>query len=157
MNQAQDHPSIDRRVHPPILLLLSILAAFVLSRVLPLPIDFPEWLVWAGYALILTGVGLGFSAARRFIDEHTTLDPHGSVTKIVTSGPYRLSRNPIYLGFVFVLIGSGFVFRTYWGLILTPVLMALLDRLVIQHEEAYLRKKFGESYASYTSRVRRWL
>ena len=157
MNQEHDHPNIDRRIHPPILLLANILAAFLLNRVLPLPIDFPEVLIWIGYALILVGVGLGFSAARQFIQEHTTLDPHGSVTKIVTSGPYRLSRNPIYLGFVFVLIGSGFVFGTYWGLILTPVLMALLNWLVIQHEEAYLKKKFGETYISYTSRVRRWL
>lgn len=157
MAQAQDHPNIDRRIHPPILLLASILAAFLLNRVLPLPIDFPEALVWVGYALILTGVGLGFSAARRFLQERTTLDPHGSATRVVTSGPYRLSRNPIYLGFVFVLIGSGLVFRTYWGLILTPVFMVLLDRLVIKHEEAYLRKKFGETYMNYASRVRRWL
>jgi protein-S-isoprenylcysteine O-methyltransferase Ste14 len=157
MDQRQDHPNIDRRIHPPILLIASILAAVLLSRLLPLPTGFPEALGWLGYALILAGVGLGFSAARRFLQEHTTLDPHGSATKVVTSGPYRLSRNPIYLGFILLLIGSGFVFRTYWGLILAPVLMALLHRLVIKHEEEYLKKKFGETYAGYRARVRRWL
>jgi protein-S-isoprenylcysteine O-methyltransferase Ste14 len=87
----------------------------------------------------------------------TTLDPHGSVTEIVTSGPYRFSRNPIYLGFVLLLIGFSFAFRTYWGVLLSPVLTASLYQLVIKHEEAYLEKKFGDRYTSYKSRVRRWL
>jgi protein-S-isoprenylcysteine O-methyltransferase Ste14 len=88
---------------------------------------------------------------------HTTLDPHGSVTEIVTNGPYRFSRNPIYLGFVCFLVGFTFIFRTYWGLILSPVLIILLYQLVIKYEEAYLEQKFGEVYTNYKSRVRRWL
>jgi protein-S-isoprenylcysteine O-methyltransferase Ste14 len=87
----------------------------------------------------------------------TTLDPHGSVSTIVTSGPYRFSRNPIYLGFLCLLIGFPFIFRNYWGLILSPLLIVLMNTLVIQHEEAYLEKKFGEAYTGYKSRVRRWL
>ncbi len=87
----------------------------------------------------------------------TTLDPHGSVSEIVTSGPYRFSRNPIYLGFVCLLIGFPFIFRTYWGLILSPLFIVLMNTLVIRHEEAYLEQKFKGVYTSYQSRVRRWL
>jgi protein-S-isoprenylcysteine O-methyltransferase Ste14 len=110
-----------------------------------------------GYLLILVGIGLATGAAGRFMKEQTTLDPHGSVTEIVTSGPYRFSRNPIYLGFGCLLIGFPLIFRAYWGLILSPMLMVSLHQLVIKHEEAYLKKKFGDIYTSYKSRVRRWL
>ena len=151
----RDHASV--KIHPPILLLLHIFAAFLLNWLFPLPITFPKILVRVGYLLILVGIGLTFSAAGRFMKAHTTLDPHGSVTEIVTSGPYRFSRNPIYLGFVCLLIGFPFIFRTYWGLILSPVFMISLYQLVIKHEESYLEKKFGDSYTSYKSRVGRWL
>jgi len=151
----RDHASV--KIHPPILLLLHIFAAFLLNWLFPLPFAFPKILVWVGYLLVLAGIGLAFSAAGQFMRVHTTLDPHGSTTEIITSGPYRFSRNPIYLGFVCLLIGFPFIFRNYWGLILSPVLMVSLYQLVIKHEEAYLEKKFGDMYTSYKSRVRRWL
>jgi len=151
----EDHASV--KIHPPILLLIHIFAAFLLNGLFPLPFVFPKVLVWVGYLLILVGLGLAISAAGRIMQAHTTLDPHGSVTEIVTSGPYRFSRNPIYLGFVCLLIGFLFIFRSYWGLILSPVLIVSLYQLVIKHEEVYLEKKFGDVYTSYKSRVRRWL
>lgn len=151
----RDHASV--KIHPPILLLLHIFAAFFLNWLFPLPFAFPKVLVGVGYLLVLVGLGLAISASGQFMKAHTTLDPHGSVTEIVTSGPYRFSRNPIYLGFVYLLIGISFAFRTYWGVVLSPLLMLLLYQLVIKHEEAYLEKKFGDMYTSYQSRVRRWL
>jgi protein-S-isoprenylcysteine O-methyltransferase Ste14 len=152
-----DHPNINPIVHPPLLLLLHLVAAFLLNRTLPLSFAFPGFLVWIGYLPVLAGIAIPFLAAGRFIKRQTTLDPHGSVSEIVTSGPYRFSRNPIYLGFVCLLIGFPFIFGSYWGLILTPVLMLSLYQLVISHEEAYLERKFGDVYTSYKSRVRRWL
>jgi len=153
----QDHPNISPSVHPPILMLIHLLAAFPLNWLFPLPFAFPEILVWAGYLLVLSGIGLSFNAVSHIVKAHTTLDPHGSVTEVVTSGPYRFSRNPIYLGFVCMLIGFPLIFHSYWGLILSPVLIVSLYRLVIRHEEAYLERKFGDVYNSYRSRVRRWL
>ena len=76
---------------------------------------------------------------------------------LVDSGPYRLSRNPIYLGFVGILIGMPLALGTYWGLILSPVLVLSLNQFVVQHEERYLREKFPVEYVAYASRVRRWL
>ena len=151
----RDYASV--KIHPPILLLLHIFAAFLLNWLLPLPFAFANKLAWVGYLLVLVGIGLTISAAGQVIQAHTTLDPHGTVTEIVTSGPYRFSRNPIYLGFVCLLIGFPFIFGGYWGLILSPVLMVSLYQLVIKHEEAYLERKFGDIYTSYKSRVRRWL
>ncbi|MGZ9220610.1 MAG: methyltransferase family protein [Anaerolineales bacterium] len=151
----EDHANV--KIHPPILLLLHLFAAVLLNWLFPLSFTFPKALEWTGYILVLAGLGLAFSAVSQFMKVHTTLDPHGSVTEIVTGGPYRFSRNPIYLSFVCLLIGFLFIFRSYWGLILSPVLIMSLYQLVIKHEEAYLEKKFGDVYTSYTSRVRRWL
>ena len=151
----QDHATV--KIHPPILLLIHVFVAFLLNWLLPLPFAFPDILVWIGYLLTFIGLGLAIGAVAQFMKERTTLEPHGSVTEIVTSGPYRFSRNPIYLGFVCLLIGFPFIFRTYWGLILSPLFMWSLYQLVIKHEEAYLERKFGGNYTSYKSRVRRWL
>ena len=155
MRSHKDHADV--KIHPPVLLLIHILGVYLLNRFLSLPFAFPKFLVWVGYALVLIGFGLAFSAAIRFMQARTTLDPHGSVSAIVTDGIYRFTRNPIYLGFVGMLIGFPFIFRTYWGLILSPIFIVLMNILVIQHEEAYLEKKFGEPYTSFKSRVRRWL
>ena len=155
MNTHKDHADV--KIHPPVLVSMLVLAAFFLNKLFPLPFAFPQALVWLGYGIALIGLGLTISAASGFMRARTTLDPHGSVSNIVTSGPYRFSRNPIYLGFLCLLIGFPFIFRNYWGLVLSPVLIVLMNTLVIQHEEAYLEKKFGEVYTDYKSRVRRWL
>ena len=155
MENHKDHASV--KIHPPILLLFHLFVVFALNRLLPLSSAFPRILVWVGYTLVFIGLGLAFGAANGFMRAHTTLDPHGSVNNIVTSGPYRFTRNPIYLGFVCMLIGFPFIFKTHWGLILSPLFIMLMNTLVIQHEEAYLEKKFGDVYTSYKSRVRRWL
>lgn len=157
MNEKQDHPNINRNIHPPVLMLSHLLAAFLLNWLFPLRFASPKPLEWVGYIFVLTGLGFAFSAVSQFTKVDTTLDPHGSVSAIVTSGPYRFSRNPIYLGFVCTLIGLPLALGNYWGIVLSPVLMLVMYRLVIRHEEAYLEKKFGEHYAGYRSRVRRWL
>lgn len=87
----------------------------------------------------------------------TTLDPHGSVTSVVSSGIYRFTRNPIYLGMICMLIGFPLVFGNVWGIPLVLAFIPLMNKLVIEYEEAYLTKKFGEGYTGYKRRVRRWL
>jgi len=157
MTEGQDHPNINRNVHPPLLMAAHLLAAFLLNWLMPLPFGLPKPLEWAGYILVFCGLGLAFSAVGQFGKMRTTLDPHGSVSAIVTSGPYRFSRNPIYLGFVCTLIGLPLALGNYWGVLLSPLLMVMLYRLVIMHEEAYLEEKFQDVYTRYKSRVRRWL
>jgi len=155
MKEHKDHPDV--KISPPVLLLFHLFAAFILNWLVRLPFAFPKILEWIGYALVIIGLGLAFNAVSRFRRAHTTVDPHGSVNTIVTSGPYRFTRNPIYLGFTCFLIGFLFIFKSYWGLILSPILIVLMNMLVIQYEEAYLEKKFKDVYASYKLHVRRWL
>jgi len=155
MNEHEDHANV--KIHPPVLLLFHVLGAFLLNWLCPLPFALNKPLEWTGYLLVFVGLGFAFSAVRRFGKMRTTLDPHGSVSTIVTSGPYRFSRNPIYLGFVCTLIGLPLALGNYWGVVLSPLLVVLMYSLVIKHEEVYLEEKFQDVYISYRSRVRRWL
>ena len=150
-----DHADV--KIHPPILTLLHVTTALLLSWMFPFPVSLSQIFKIAGVVLVLAGLTQAFLAVRQFNRAHTTLDPHGQVRALVTGGPYRFSRNPIYLGFVLILAGFPLFSGTVWGAILVPVLILNLNNLVIQHEEAYLEKKFGEAYAGYRSRVRRWL
>ena len=110
-----------------------------------------------GGLFALLGLMLAFAAVRELAKARTTIDPHGSVSTVVMSGPYQFTRNPIYLGFVCILIGFPMIFGTWWGIVLVTVFILLMNSLVIQYEEAYLEKKFGDVYTNYKSRVRRWL
>jgi protein-S-isoprenylcysteine O-methyltransferase Ste14 len=153
MTEHKDHADV--KIHPPVLLLLHLAAVMLLAKIFRLPQDFIP--TWVGYPVVLFGFGLAFSAMMQFGRAKTTVDPHGSVSAIVVNGPYRFSRNPIYVGLVCFLIGMPLVLGTLWGLVLSPLFIVLMNSLVIQHEEAYLEKKFGDDYTSFKSRVRRWL
>ncbi len=154
---AQDHPNVNKNVHPPMVALLFIVIAYFLGRFVPTPFIVPSILRTIGFTLTFIGFLLGIGAFIEFRKAHTTLDPHGSVKQIVTSGVYRFTRNPIYLGFMLMVIGLPLNSGLYWGLIISPLFAMTMSRLVIEREEAYLEKKFKEQYTAYRSSVRRWL
>ena len=152
-----DHPDIPKNVHPPLVALLFIVIAYFLGRFVPLPFLVPAILRNIGLLLTFIGFLFGIGAFLEFRKARTTLDPHGSSKQIVSSGVYRFSRNPIYLGFLLMVVGLPLTSGLYWGIIVAPFYIIMMNRLVIQYEEAYLEKKFGKTYTSYTSQVRRWL
>jgi protein-S-isoprenylcysteine O-methyltransferase Ste14 len=157
MVEDQDHPNINRNVHPPVVALLFILAAYILGRFVPIPFAAPIVLRYAGLGITFIGLLLGLTALVEFRRAHTTLDPHGSVKKLVTTGIYRYSRNPIYLGFVLMVIGLPLNSGLYSGIVAAPFFAMAIRQLVVEREEAYLEKKFKDQYTSYKARVRRWL
>jgi protein-S-isoprenylcysteine O-methyltransferase Ste14 len=154
MSEQKDHADV--KIHPPVLTFIFIVLAYVANWFIPLQFE-AMWLKYLGLGIAIVGFLLPFIAIREFIKARTTVDPHGSVTSIISSGIYRYTRNPIYLGFLLMLIGFLLFSNTLWGLILAPVLVLSFNYFVIKHEEAYLEKKFGEQYTSYKSRVSRWL
>lgn len=157
MTKEQDRPNISPLVHPPLIALLFIVIAYFLGRFVPLPFVAPMSLRYCGLLLTFVGFLLGIGALREFRRARTTLNPHGSATQVVSSGIYRFTRNPIYLGFLLMVIGLPLNSGLYWGIVLAPLYLLTMNRLVIAREEAYLERKFGKAYTSYTSRVRRWL
>jgi len=157
MAKEQDHPNISPMVHPPIVALMFIVIAYFLGRFVPVPFTAPLVLRYVGLALTFVGFLLGIGAFIEFRKAKTTLDPHGSVKQLVTSGIYRFTRNPIYLGFLLMVIGLPLNSGLYWGVLMAPFYMMTMTRLVIEREEVYLERKFKNVYTNYKSRVRRWL
>jgi len=112
---------------------------------------------WIGGALMAGALALGIWAVLSFRRAGTTPDPHGDVTAFVTSGPFRFSRNPMYLTNVVFQIGAALLLDNAWILMLVPVTWLLLDRVVIAGEERYLSSKYGQAYDDYRRSVRRWV
>lgn len=155
--QKEDHPNINKNIHPPIVAVGFIAFAYLLGFFIHVPFTIPENIRLTGFGLTIIGFLCGVGAFIEFRKAHTTLDPHGSVKALVTNGIYRITRNPIYLGFLLMVIGLPLNSGYLSGVIVAPFFMATLSRLVIEKEEAYLEKKFKEQYTGYKSRVRRWL
>jgi protein-S-isoprenylcysteine O-methyltransferase Ste14 len=146
-----------KRIHPPLVLLIHLVLAFALGWLIPLPIPAPLAVRLPGLAVVLAGLTLAFAAVRGFHEAHTSLGTYASAEWLVTTGPYRFSRNPIYVGYLCAGIGIPLALGNYWGLILVPVAVVLFERWIIQYEEAYLAHRFGQEYLSYQSAVRRWI
>lgn len=144
----------DVRIHPPILMFFHLLAAILLGWLLPIPL--PGWASFIGWGVLLAGLGAAFAAVREFSRTGTTLSPHATTTAMVRTGVYRFTRNPIYLGYLCAIIGFPSIFGNLWGLLVSPVQVVLFNKLIIEREEAYLARKFGQEYLDYKKRVRRW-
>lgn len=143
---------------PPLLFGLPLAAALALNHwVLPLPL--PRWpgITPAGIVLVAAGVVFSLSAAGTVLAHHTTLAPHRPVSRLVTGGPFRVSRNPMYTGHAVALIGAALWAGSWWPLLVTPLCLLITRRWVINPEETYLTSRFGADYQHYQSHVRRWL
>jgi len=96
-------------------------------------------------------------ASRTFRQHNTTINPYGRAATLVSSGPFRYSRNPIYLGLLLVVVGCAFALNSAWQLGAAVLLLLLLHFGVVLREERFLAATFGDAYRDYTRRVRRWL
>ena len=108
---------------------------------------------------LLAGIGLALFAwtLATFARHRTTVNPYKAASSLCTGGPFRFSRNPIYVGDWFILAGAAMLLATWWPLLFAPLIWALLRYGVIRHEEAHLEARFGDDYLNYRTRVRRWL
>jgi protein-S-isoprenylcysteine O-methyltransferase Ste14 len=145
-------------IHPPIALAIGVVAGFGLNWLYPLPFIPPSVpRDWIGLVLFLAGIFLAAWSVRTFRKAHTNVLTSQSASTIVTTGPYGLSRNPIYVGMFLGVIGLAIGFNTLWFLAVAVVLYVVIRFGVIAREEIYLEGKFGARYLDYKTRVRRWL
>jgi protein-S-isoprenylcysteine O-methyltransferase Ste14 len=149
------------RVFPPGIPLAALLLGWGLQKVWPLRLQ--EWpgaalRPWLGWGIAIGAlVLLGAWSVALFRLSGQDENPWKPTTEIVQRGPYRFTRNPMYLQMVLIVFGVGIATGNGWMLLLAPVTGWALQRWVIRPEEAYLEQKFGESYLAYKRRVRRWL
>lgn len=147
------------RVPPPIYFVSCLLAGWAIGLVRPLPLGLArtsQQLVVA-LPLFLVAALLGLWALRLFGQKHTSNAPFTEPTALLTSGPYRVSRNPMYLAQLLILTALGALLNSCWVLAFVPVLGFALHHFIIPGEEARLRNAFGERYEAYRRQVRRWL
>ncbi len=140
---------------PPILVALTVAAGRLLDFLAPAQL--PEGSAPVGAVLAVAALASDLWCARTLWRKKTTVMPHRIVAQLVTDGPYRYSRNPIYVSHVALTIAIGLMLRSFWTLALTPLLVLGLVKLAIEPEERHLASKFGEDFRAYAARVRRWL
>jgi protein-S-isoprenylcysteine O-methyltransferase Ste14 len=142
---------------PPALPIIGLLLSWGLGRIWPIAISWPAWSRWLGLALFTLPFGLAIWGVRTFRRQGTVAEPTGDTTQVVTSGPFKYTRNPMYLTLTVVYLGSMLLFRLPWALVLLVPLFLALHFGIVLPEEKYLESKFGEDYVTYKRRVRRWL
>ena len=130
---------------PPLIYLAGLIVGFGLERLLP-GASLPRLVRWGGGGVLVVA---GASLLASFSRKGTAVEPWKPTTAIVTSGPYRFTRNPAYLGMALVYAGIALLAEALWVLVPLPVVLVAIDRGVISREERYLERKFGREYADY--------
>jgi len=151
----EDHADVVGR--PPAVALAALITGVILHLVVPVEIvpDFATWVV--GVPLAVVALALFALALREFRKYGTPVRGTEPVTTIVATGPYRFSRNPIYLSFVLLHLGIAATANSAWILLAVIPTLMYLSFGVIVREEGYLARKFGEQYLRYKASVRRWI
>lgn len=152
------HPGV--RFPPPTLFVAGFGIGWLAHRAWPVPlVPGGRSAAANGAGWLLVALGLAFTAwgLLTFLRHHTAIMPHRPASRIVQSGPYRYSRNPMYVGMATAYVGGVLVTNMLWPLLLLPLSLLGLTMLVIRREERYLADAFGEEYAAYRTRTRRWL
>ena len=145
-------------IAPPLAWGLAIVAGLALKWLVPLPFppaDLPTG--WLGAIVFVLALALGVWAIVTMTRAGSNVPTNLPTTTIVESGPYRFTRNPIYLGMFLVLTGLAIAFDNLWLLIMLLPFALVIRYGVVAREEAYLERKFGQAYRDYKKRVRRWL
>lgn len=156
-----DQDRADIVILPPMLLALTLGLGAALDALLPLQVlAAPDW--WSAQmitGLVLTAAGgaLDLIASGQFLGKRTNILPGQPSLHLVTGGIYRLTRNPMYVGLIAILVGLSLIFALEWGLIVSPLMAAILHFGVVKREESYLLSKFGTPYQDFVNRTRRWL
>lgn len=146
------------RVAPPIPWLLALGAGWGLHALYPASLfGAAPWAQALGAVIFAAGLLFALWAITRFRRAGTNLETYKPTTAIVESGPFRLSRNPIYVGMFLGLIGAAIGLDNPWILLLLAPFYLYIRHEVVAREEAYLERKFGDAYLGYKARVRRWL
>src|SRR5215475_2476660 len=143
-------------VRPPLLYGVAFVVVLALGWFWPMPIVGRVVPVGVGLVLVVFGVGIAMWGRRTMQDAGTNADPYRPATALVKDGPFRFSRNPLYMALTLLFLGLSLVVNTWWGIVLLFPVLIIMHWGVILREERYLDQKFGSSYQEYRSMVRRY-
>jgi len=144
----------------PWVFVLAYLIGLALQYLIPVPVNGTGILLGsriAGGILLVVGLSLAAWSLIIFQSNHTTTSPVEKSSKLVTWGPYRFSRNPMYVSLAIIYLGEAGVLVQIWPLIFLILTLVYLQLIVVPYEEIKLQKTFGDSYKQYFARVHRWI
>lgn len=141
------------RIFPPAIHLVAIAIGFLLQWAVPIRIS---GMRIPGFLLLAIALGLIVWTAILMSRAGTTPNPTRPTTALLIGGPFRFTRNPMYLAWELIVVGVGLAANAPWVMVMAVPAALLTRRLVIDKEERYLESKFGTEYLNYKSRVRRW-
>ncbi len=142
---------------PPLMYGTALGLGLVIHFVFPVQFLPQQGRLWFGALLPLLAVPIVVSAVRTLARAKTPVDVHKPTAAIVTDGAFRYSRNPMYLSLTLLYLGIASLINSLWVLLLVVPLLVVIQRGVVEREERYLERKFGEEYRHYRTRVRRWI
>ncbi len=145
------------RLWPPVAIGLPLLAGWVATARWGDPVALGGWRIPLGWALVVAFAAWNGWSLLLFGQHETGLLPGQPSNAVIAEGPYRLSRNPLYVGLLVLYVALALLAPTLWGLVLLPVAVLLVLWGAILPEERFLRQRFGAPYEEYARRVRRWL
>lgn len=134
------------------------LAALALGRILPLEHEPKSWLIWSiGSSVVAAGIVLSLWAVRTLLDRHTTVLPNRCSSHLVTCGPFRYTRNPIYLGYTLIMVGIGLITMNAWFFIIATGTVIFTTLFAVKAEELHLHSRFGFEFERYCRATSRWI
>jgi protein-S-isoprenylcysteine O-methyltransferase Ste14 len=142
---------------PPLIYAVALVVGLLANRLRPTPFLPRALSKMLGWPLVVGGFMFGLWGFREMRRAGTNVDPYHPTTAIVEAGPYRYTRNPLYVGMALIYSGVSARANALPAALLLPVVLHLVDRGVIKREERYLEGKFGDEYLRYKGRVRRWI
>lgn len=157
MKSKKDNPGV--YFPPPLIYVAIFFLSILIQHYFPLSKAFFENSMNTYFSIIFIGIGF-FSvlpALITFFKTKNTLIPNKPATSLQTKGIYNFSRNPMYVGLLFIYIGIALIQGNWWTVILIPLVIFVVTRFVIINEEKYLERAFGQEYINYKMKVRQWL
>ncbi len=142
---------------PPLIHTVGVLSGIELNRLYSLELLTPIWSIWLGVAMIVISLAVAGSGFREFGRNRNPVLPNLPIKELMTRGPFRYSRNPLYVALALLHAGLGLVSGSVWILLTLLPTMLIVRYRVISREEAYLTRRFGQEYLAYKTRVRRWV
>jgi len=157
MNIENDKSGASVKFPPPLVFLTLILAAYGGHHFWPMRLGSLSGFKTIGVVIVIMGFCIAILAFRSFKRAKTNIEPWKPTTKIVSTGIFAYSRNPIYGALCLITIGTGAFFNSVWILLSFIPSAVIIYYIAIKKEEVYLEEKFGKEYLHYKNKVRRWL